>query len=139
MKGKRKMTKIIELAHVLGEEIAKSEEIKNLEASKKAFESDAELQSKMSEYETERKLLREEFNKINEGEDNSKAIEVLKKRLEELSLEIMANSHYTDFANAQNALNSLMDSVNAEIKFCITGERPSTCTHDCSTCGGCSH
>ena len=139
MKGKRKMTKIIELAHVLGEEIAKSEEIKNLEASKKAFESDADLQSKMSEYETERKLLREEFNKINEGEDNSKAIEVLKKRLEELSLEIMANSHYTDFANAQNALNSLMDSVNAEIKFCITGERPSTCTHDCSTCGGCSH
>ena len=139
MKGKRKMTKIIELAHVLGEEIAKSDEIKNLEASKKAFESDAELQSKMSEYETERKLLREEFNKINEGEDNSKAIEVLKKRLEELSLEIMANSHYTDFANAQNALNSLMDSVNAEIKFCITGERPSTCTHDCSTCGGCSH
>ena len=133
------MTKIIELAHVLGEEIAKSDEIKNLEASKKAFESDAELQSKMSEYETERKLLREEFNKINEGEDNSKAIEVLKKRLEELSLEIMANSHYTDFANAQNALNSLMDSVNAEIKFCITGERPSTCTHDCSTCGGCSH
>lgn len=133
------MTKIIELAHVLGEEIAKSEEIKNLETSKKAFETDAELQSKMSEYETERKLLREEFNKINEGEDNSKAIEVLKKRLEELSLEIMANPHYTDFANAQNALNALMDSVNAEIKFCITGERPSTCTHDCSTCGGCAH
>lgn len=132
------MTKIIELAHALGEEIAKSEEIKNLEAAKKAFESDAALQSKMSEYETERKLLREEFNKVGE-EDNAKAIETLKKRLEELSLEITANSNYTDFANAQNALNSLMDSVNAEIKFCITGERPSTCTHDCSTCGGCAH
>ena len=132
------MTKIIELAHALGEEIAKSEEIKNLEAAKKAFESDAVLQSKMSEYETERKLLREEFNKVGE-EDNAKAIETLKKRLEELSLEITANSNYTDFANAQNALNSLMDSVNAEIKFCITGERPSTCTHDCSTCGGCAH
>ena len=138
MKGKRKMTKIIELAHALGEEIAKSDEIKNLESTKKAFESDAELQSKMSEYETERKLLREEFNKA-DGEDNQATIEALKKRLEELSVEITANSHYTDFANAQNALNSLMDSVNAEIKFCITGERPSTCTHDCSTCGGCSH
>ena len=132
------MTKIIELAHALGEEIAKSDEIKNLESTKKAFESDAELQSKMSEYETERKLLREEFNKA-DGEDNQATIEALKKRLEELSVEITANSHYTDFANAQNALNSLMDSVNAEIKFCITGERPSTCTHDCSTCGGCSH
>ena len=132
------MTKIIELAHALGEEIAKSDEIKNLEASKKAFESDAELQSKMSEYETERKLLREEFNKA-DAEDNLAAIEALKKRLEELSVEITANTHYTDFANAQNALNSLMDSVNAEIKFCITGERPATCTHDCSTCGGCAH
>lgn len=131
------MTKVIELAHALGEEIAKSEEIKNLEESKKAFEADAELQEKMREYETERVLLREEFNKVDE--DNQEAIEALKKRLEELSAEITANAHYTDFANAQNALNSLMDSVNAEIKFCITGERPSTCTHDCSTCGGCSH
>lgn len=131
------MTKIIELAHALGEEIAKSDEIKNLEESKKAFETDAELQAKMREYETERTLLREEFNKADE--DNQSAIEALKKRLEELSVEITANSHYTDFANAQNALNSLMDSVNAEIKFCITGERPSTCTHDCSTCGGCAH
>ena len=33
-----KMTKIIELAHALGEEIAKSDEIKNLEAAKDAFE-----------------------------------------------------------------------------------------------------
>ena len=132
------MTKIIELAHALGDEIAKSDEIKNLEAAKLAFETDAELQSKMSEYETERLLLREEFNKAN-GEDNQNAIESIKARLEALSVEITANSHYTEFANAQNALNSLMDSVNAEIKFCITGERPSTCTHDCSTCGGCAH
>ena len=132
------MTKIIELAHALGEEIAKSEEIKKLEESKVAFESDAELQAKMREYDTERALLREEFNKAAE-EDNQTTIEALKKRLEELSLEITSNNHYTDFANAQNALNSLMDSVNAEIKFCITGERPSTCTHDCSTCGGCAH
>ena len=132
------MTKIIELAHALGDEIAKSDEIKNLEAAKLAFETDAELQSNMSEYETERLLLREEFNKAS-GEDNQNAIESIKARLEALSVEITANSHYTEFANAQNALNSLMDSVNAEIKFCITGERPSTCTHDCSTCGGCAH
>ena len=40
---------------------------------------------------------------------------------------------------AQKALNDLMAEVNAEIKFCITGERPAACTHDCSTCGGCHH
>ena len=132
------MTKIIELAHALGNEIAKSEEIKALENAKKIFDSDAELQAKMSEYETERLLLGQEFAK-DSSEADQVAISNLKARLEELSKEITANQHYTDFSNAQKALNDLMASVNAEIKFCITGERPTTCTHDCSTCNGCSH
>ena len=51
------MTKIIELAHNLGEEIAKSEEIKNLTAAKDAFDKDLALQEKMSEYEADRRLL----------------------------------------------------------------------------------
>ena len=91
----------------------------------------------MSEYETERMLLGKEFSKSDEAD--AKAVEELKARLEELSRLITANSHYSDFANAQKAMNDLMNSVNAEIKFCITGERPSECTHDCSTCGGCAH
>ena len=131
------MTKIIELAHLLGEEIAKSDEIKNLEAAKAEFQSNVELQAKMSEYEAERKLLAEEFSK-NTEEADQKAIADLRARIEELTKEICHNPIYIDFANAQNAMNELMNSVNAEIKFCITGERPTTCTHDCSTCGGCS-
>ena len=130
------MTKIIELAHALGEEIAKSDEIKNLEAAKDEFERDAELQAKMSEYEAERKLLAQEFSKDTKDVDE-KAIADLRARIGELSREISSNLIYIKFANAQNAMNSLMNSVNAEIKFCITGERPTECTHDCSTCGGC--
>jgi cell fate (sporulation/competence/biofilm development) regulator YlbF (YheA/YmcA/DUF963 family) len=132
------MTKIIELAHMLGEEIAKSEEIKNLNETKNAFDSNEELQAKMKEYEAERILLGQEFAKSNDEADE-KAIANLKARIEELTKEISTNPVYLEFANAQNAMNNLMASVNAEIKFCITGERPSTCTHDCSTCGGCSH
>ena len=131
------MTKIIELAHALGEEIAKSEEIKNLEAAKDAYEKDADLQAKMSEYETERKLLGEEFSKNTEEIDQI-AVTNLRARIEELTKEICSNEIYVAFANAQKAMNDLMQSVNDEIKFCITGERPSACTHDCSTCGGCS-
>ncbi len=131
------MTRIIELAHALGEEIAKSDEIKNLEAAKDAFEKDAELQAKMSEYEADRMLLGEEFSKSTEDMDQ-KAIADIKARMEELSAIICANDIYIAFANAQKAMNDLMADVNGEIKFCITGERPSACTHDCSTCGGCS-
>ncbi len=132
------MTKIIELAHNLGEEIAKSEEIKNLNATKNAFDSDEALQNKMREYEAERLLLGQEYAK-EAGEADEKAIANLKARIEELTAEISTSPVYIAFAEAQKAMNDLMAEVNAEIKFCITGERPSTCTHDCSTCGGCSH
>ena len=130
------MTKIIELAHALGEEIAKSDEIRALEVAKDAFQADEALQKMMSEYEAERRALGEEFAKNAEDTDQT-VIENLKKRLEELSTEIMKNDNYAKFASAQQAMDALMADVNAEIKFCITGERPSTCTHDCSTCAGC--
>ena len=130
------MTKILELAHLLGEESAKSDEIKNLEAAKADFETDAELQNKMHEYETERLLLAQEFSKdVNEADQ--KAIADLRARIEELSSEIGSHPKYITFAEAQRAMNALMAEVNAEIKYCITGERPSDCTHDCSTCKGC--
>lgn len=129
------MTKIIELAHMLGTEIAASDEIKALEAAKAVFDSDASLQSKMSEYETERKLLGEEFSK-NPSDADQKAIADLRARIEELTKEISSMPNYIAFAEAQQAMNKLMADVNAEIKFCITGERDD-CTHDCSTCKGC--
>ncbi len=131
------MTKIIELAHMLGEEIAASDEIKNLQAAKDAYDKDEALQAKLSEYEAERKLLGEEFSKNTEDTDK-RAIADLRARIEELTKQICKNPVYIAFANAQNAMNELMNSVNAEIKFCITGERPTACTHDCSTCSGCS-
>ena len=129
------MTKIIELAHQLGTEIAKSDEIKNLNETKNAFDSDAELQALMSEYEAERILLGQEFSKEN-GDIDEKAIADLRARIEELTREISANPIYIAFATAQNNMNKLMADVNAEIKFCITGERDN-CTHDCSSCSGC--
>ena len=129
------MTKIIELAHQLGMEIAKSDEIKALNETKNAFDSDAELQALMSEYEADRVLLGQEFSK-KESEIDEKAIADLRARIEELTREISKNPVYIAFANAQQNMNALMANVNAEIKFCITGERDN-CTHDCSTCSGC--
>lgn len=129
------MTKIIEIAHQLGMEIAKSDEIKELNETKNAFDSDAELQALMSEYEADRMLLGQEFSK-NEKEIDEKAIADLRARIEELTREISKNPVYISFANAQQNMNKLMADVNAEIKFCITGERDN-CTHDCSTCSGC--
>lgn len=130
------MTKIIELAHNLGDAIAQSDEIRALGIAKDGYEKDADLQKKMSEYETDRALLGEQFSK-DDGEADEKVIADLRARMEALSAEIVVNPNYAAFAEAQAAMNKLMEDVNAEIKFCITGERPSSCTHDCSTCHGC--
>ena len=132
------MTKIIELAHTLGLAIAESDEIKALEIAKDAYEADADLQAKLSEYETDRKLLTEEFIK-EDNDAKEEAVAKLRAHMEALAAEIVVNDKYVAFTNAQAGVNALMAEVNAEIKFCITGERPSTCTHDCSTCGGCHH
>lgn len=129
------MTKVIERAHELGLEIAASEEMKNLEVTKAAFEGDVELNKLMSEYEAERKLLGEEFEKPAEEADQV-AIANLRARLEEITSIVTKNNVYIAFNEAQAAVNRMMAEVNAEIKFCITGERDN-CTHDCSTCSGC--
>ena len=126
--------RIIQIANMLGMEIAKSDEIKTLEAAKEAYQSDDALQALMSEYETDRMLLAEEFSKDDVDQD---AAAKLRERIEELTAKIMENSNYIAFSEAQRGMNALMAEVNAEIKFCITGERPSECTHDCSTCSGC--
>ncbi len=129
------MTKVIERAHELGLEIAASEEMKNLKIAKDAFDSDVELSKLMSEYEAERKLLGEEFEKPAEEADQV-AIANLRARLEEITSIVTKNNVYIAFNEAQAAVNRMMAEVNAEIKFCITGERDN-CTHDCSTCSGC--
>ena len=126
--------RIIQLANMLGMEIAKSDEIKALEAAKEKYQSDDALQALMSEYETDRMLLAEEFSKDEVDQD---AATKLRERIEELTAEITKSPVYIAFSEAQRGMNALMAEVNAEIKFCITGERPSECTHDCSTCSGC--
>ena len=130
------MDKILALAAQLGAEIAVSEQLKAVETAQNAYESDAALQALLAEHETDRKLLAEEFSKATDDADQ-RAIADLRARMEELGKEIVKNSNYVAFAEAQKAMNALMNAVNAEIKFAITGERPAECTHDCSTCGGC--
>ena len=64
-------------------------------------------------------------------------IESLKAKMDTLAAAINQNEHYSNFAAAQQAVNDLMKQINAEITFYAFGVRPSSCTHDCSSCSGC--
>ena len=65
-------------------------------------------------------------------------IDAIQARIESLYHTIVENPILIAYNSATEAVNALMNEVNSEITFQITGERP--CAHDCSSCGGgCGH
>ena len=57
--------------------------------------------------------------------------------IDELYDLIVNNEAFVELNRTQAVVNELMNSVNQTIMTQITGEEPSGCTHNCSTCSGC--
>lgn len=125
---------IFELAAELGKALKEDSRLKALEAAKAAYEADTALQKQLVEFEVQQKALQGEITK---EERDTMFIEVIQKRIDELYRAITENEAFVALGEAQAEVNELMNSVNNTITFNITGEEPSSCTHDCSSCGGC--
>ena len=123
-----------ELAAQLGKALKEDEKLVRLANAKKAYEEDKELQKYMIEYEVQQKALQVE---ITREERDTLFIDVIQKRIDELYKLIMEHPVFEELNEAQAEVNELMNAVNNTITYNITGEMPSSCTHDCSTCGGC--
>lgn len=127
---------IFELAAELGRTLKNDDKLVRLDAARKKYEQDTDLQKMLVEYEVQQKALQGEITK---EERDTLFIDVIQKRINELYEAIMSHSVFVELNEAQADVNELMNAVNNAITFEITGEIPS-CTHDCSTCGGgCSH
>ena len=125
---------IFELAAELGKALKNDEKLVRLENAKTAYEADTELNKKMIEYEVQQKALQLE---ITREERDMLLVDNIQKRIDTLYREIMEHPVFIELNEAQAEVNELMNAVNQTISFQITGEVPSSCTHDCSTCGGC--
>ncbi len=125
---------IMELAALLGKTLKEDERLIKLEEAKKEYTSDAELQKKLVEYEVQQRALQAEMTK---PERDTMFIEIIQNRIDQLYKEITESPVFIKLSETQAEVNELMNAVNATITANITGETPSSCTHDCSTCGGC--
>ncbi len=126
---------IMELAAQLGQAIKADERIAKMEEARVAYESNEDIQKLMLEYNAQQIALAEEYKK--EPVDQ-KIIEAIENRLDEIVGKVTSNPVFAMVNEAQEAVNKLMNEVNAEIEFQITGQRP--CSHDCSSCGSdCGH
>ena len=125
---------IFELAAELGRKLKDDSRLVALEEAKTAYEKDPQLQKYMLEYDVQQKAMQREVAK---PERDMIFIETIQKRIDDLYKLITENPAFAELNRAQAEVNELMNSVNQTIMTQITGEEPSGCTHNCSTCGGC--
>ena len=125
---------IFELAAQLGQLLKEDDRLKALEKARYDYETNAELQGMMSEYEAQQQALQEEVGK---ADRDMLMVESVQNRINELYKLIMEHPVFVALNEAQMAVTELMNAVNTTITTQITGEEPSGCTHNCATCGGC--
>ena len=125
---------IFELAAELGKTLKNDKRLIALEEARKAYESDERVMKLMTEYEVQQKAINYEAVKEERSEE---LLKMIQDRIDAIYDQIVASDSYKALEKAQNDVNELMELVNSTITFNITGEQPSSCTHDCSTCGGC--
>ena len=125
---------VFELAIILGKTLKEDPRLIKMEECRKAYEEDAELSRLMAEYNVQQKAM----ENVTMGEDfDPQLIQNIQDRINVLYEQITVHPVFVELNKAQEAVNELMNAVNNTITFAITGEMPSNCTHDCSTCGGC--
>ena len=125
---------VFELAAELGKTLKEDARIIALDKAREVFEADETVKALMTEYEVQQNAIHEEAMKEERSEEVLNAIQ---DRIEAIYNQIVESESYKVLEAAQNEVNALMEAVNNTITFNITGEEPSSCTHDCSTCGGC--
>ena len=125
---------IFELAAELGKKLKDDARLIALEDAKKAYEEDPQLQKYMLEYEVQQKAMQKA---VGESDRDMQLIESIQNRIDELYRLITSNPAFEELNRVQAEVHELMNAVNQTIMTQITGETPSGCTHNCSTCGGC--
>ncbi len=132
---------IFEMARQLAKEIQKDERYIALEKTKKANSEDKELQTLIIKFNDKR-------NEINSlavmPERDEEAIDKLNEEMRAIYNEVISHPTMVAFNDAKDEMESLIAIVNRIIVGAANGQDPdlistdpSSCTSDCSTCGGC--
>ena len=130
---------IIELTRQLGAAIQQTEEYKRFMAAKEKNDNDAQLQKQIGDFNLLKMQLDAEHEK--EAKDEAKILEI-NEQIVALYNEIVSGEAMSEYNAAYEAYRTLTDKVSNILLMCENGEdpatcEPSSCTGNCSTCGGC--
>lgn len=127
---------LMEMASLVGLTIKNSPEGQAFDAAKAAYEADLDINNALMEYQIQKTLIENQTDEDGEPMDTDTLTRV-NDRINELYDFIVGHEKYKAYEAAQKALNDLIGRVNSTILAQITGKTPKSCSHDCSSCGGC--
>ena len=130
---------IIELTRALGAAIQETEEYKRFMTAKEKNDNDEALQKQIGDFNLLKMQLDSEHEK--EAKDEAKILE-LNEKIVALYNEIISGESMTEYNTAYEAYRALTDKISNILLMCENGEdpatcEPSSCTGNCSSCGGC--
>lgn len=134
------MSDIIQLTRDLGHAIQEEDFYKNLYAAKDKADADETLQALIALFNTKRVAINNEACKSDRDED---ALRTLNEEMRTVYSQIMSNENMAAYNDAKQIYDNSLQRIVAIITQSAEGEDPDTtdydpsCTHDCSTCGGC--
>ena len=130
---------IIELTRKLGAEIQNTDEYKRFMAAKEKNDNDQQLQKQIGDFNILKMQLDAEHAK--EEKDEGKILEINEKIVALYNL-IIEGEAMKEYNAAFEAYRTLTDKISNILLMCENGEdpatcEPSSCTGNCSSCGGC--
>ena len=130
---------IIEQTRKLGAAIQNTKEYKRFMAAKEKNDKDETLQKQIGDFNLLKMQLDSEHQK--EEKDEAKILEINEK-IVALYNTIVSSEAMTEFNSAYEAYRALTDKISNILLMCENGEdpatcEPSSCTGNCSSCGGC--
>ncbi len=134
------MEKSIKIARELGHAIQQEDFYLNLNAAKEKADADETLQALIALFNTKRVAINNEACKSDRDEEILKS---LNEEMRTVYSQIMSNENMIAYNSAKQVFDSAIQRITAIVTQSAEGEDPDTtdfdesCTHDCSTCGGC--
>jgi len=125
---------VIEKAKELAAVLKESDVYAAYEKAKAASDADEALQKLIGEFNLKRLVVANEMEKDTPDEA---LVTSVNDEMRTIYDAIMANDNMKFYNIRKSYVDELLQKVNETIMSALTGEEPSACTHDCSTCGGC--
>lgn len=131
---------IIRAARDIGKAIQEDEVYKNMKAAEKEADADLELQELIGNFNLKRIAINNEASKEDKSEDKLKQ---LNEEMRTIYADVMKNEHMAAYQQAKVDFDALVQRVMAIITNSAQGDDPETtdisssCSGDCSSCGGC--